>query len=186
MPPSQPCRAWSSPSWSWPTPLPCTRRRAARQRTWCWRCRGSTAACSPAACCTRVRAGCKAHGGQVGGAQTGCTKVLPLGNHGWATVWAVACLSAGRVTQRTQRPISPPAGLTRAKQQLVVVSAGGEAGADPLAQAVRRKDSESRLTSLQVSLGGDAAAGAAAVQGVHSAELHCTTRVPESLPCRLH
>lgn len=32
----------------------------------------------------------------------------------------------------------------------MVVSAGGEAGADPLAQAVRRKDNELRLTSLQV------------------------------------
>lgn len=49
--------------------------------------------------------------------------------------------------------LSQTPGLTRAKQQLVVVSAGGEAGADPLAQAVRRKDNESRLTSLQVTLG---------------------------------
>ncbi len=54
----------------------------------------------------------------------------------------------------------------------MVVSAGGEAGADPLAQAVRRKDSESRLTSLQVSLGGDAAAGAAAGTG-HASSRMC-------------
>lgn len=41
------------------------------------------------------------------------------------------------------------AGLTRAKQQLILVAAGG--AVDPLAKAVRCKESDVRLTSLQVS-----------------------------------
>lgn len=58
-----------------------------------------------------------------------------------------------------------PAGLTRAKRQLVVVSAGSggggaSGGADPLARAVKCKENEVRLTSLQSRLEeGRAAAG---------------------------